>query len=113
MLLKESYLNKYLYYNIYMNNKFLPNEILNIIFSYRGVHPIVKNTNLLNLIKLYNQWNDSKDETYISFCFFTTREVYNYNMMVSKRRFIEVNSEDNDKWNNGQELLFIDNKFLR
>ena len=25
-----------------MNNKFLPNEILNIIFSYREPHPIVK-----------------------------------------------------------------------
>jgi hypothetical protein len=99
-----------------MNNKLpnLPNEILNIIFSYRGVHPIIENTNLSSLIELYDKWNDSKDKAYISFCFFTTREVYNYNMMVSKKRFVEVNSEDNeDKWDNGNELLFIDNKCLK
>jgi hypothetical protein len=66
-----------------MNNN-LPNEILNIIFSYRGSHPIVKNTGLVCLIALYNEWNDSEDKTYVSFGYFTSRALYEHGYVSRK-----------------------------
>ena len=54
MLFKESYLNKKSIL-IYMNHKLpnLPNEILNIIFSYRQPNPICKELNFY--IEIHNR----------------------------------------------------------
>jgi hypothetical protein len=97
-----------------MSNKIiLPYELIGYINSFlpRPVHPIIRNINLKDLIEIYDYWNNSTDKTYISFCFFFTRKIYLYNMMtITKKVFIKDASEDRkDKWDNGRELLFIDN----
>jgi hypothetical protein len=100
-----------------MSNKIiLSYDIIGYINSFlpRPVHPIIKTSCLKGLIEVYDYWNDSEDETYISFCFFATRKIYMYNLMaITKKVFIKDASEyREDKWDNGKELLFINNKTL-
>ena len=72
---------------------YLPNEILNIIFSYREKHIILQKTSMIHLMDRYNKWNKPDCKHYCSFQRFVNTFCGDHTQKIKKQSLKDFISE--------------------